>query len=107
MQQADVLVNDHPVENILDDQRRNDPQHLNHERREKEVRQDLLVGLQVADESDPWGASAAARPSSGGAANSRQVPLQPRSNSSTSILRKPTAGSATHTWFAEMPYTTT
>src|SRR5471032_1836480 len=57
MQQADVLVNDHPVENILDDQRRNDPQHLNHERREKEVRQYLLVGLQVADESDPWGAS--------------------------------------------------
>ncbi|MNL56679.1 hypothetical protein D3C87_1801890 [compost metagenome] len=41
------------------------------------------------------------------AVKSRQVPLQPRSNSSVLILRKPMAGSATQTWRAEMPYTTT
>ncbi|MNS80018.1 hypothetical protein D3C72_1136850 [compost metagenome] len=39
--------------------------------------------------------------------NSRQVPLQPRSNSSALILRKPMAGSATHTQRDEIPYTTT
>jgi hypothetical protein len=37
----------------------------------------------------------------------RQVPLHPRSNSSTLIFLKPIAGSATHTSRLEMPYTTT
>ncbi len=37
----------------------------------------------------------------------RQVPLQPRSNSSTLIFLKPIAGSATHTCRFDTPYTTT
>jgi hypothetical protein len=38
---------------------------------------------------------------------SRQVPLQPRSKSSTLNFLKPIAGSATHTFRFDAPYTMT
>ena len=54
VQQAHVLVHDHAVEDVLDDHRRHDAQHLDHEGRQEQMQQDLLVRLQVADEAYPW-----------------------------------------------------
>ena len=47
------VVHDHAVQDVLDDHRRNDPEHLDHEGRQEQMEQDLLVGDQVPREPHP------------------------------------------------------
>jgi hypothetical protein len=53
MQQAQVLVHQHAVEDVLDDHRRHDAQHLDDEGGQEQLEQDLAEGLQVGDEAQP------------------------------------------------------
>ena len=52
-QQAHVLVHDHLVQNVLNDDGRRDPEYLNDEGGNEQLRENRLVGPQIADEADP------------------------------------------------------